>query len=78
MDKGKSIVESTPFTPFEEVYNAIQSTTDPTINDHFLVALDCYHLPYWLENTSPSLDYLSQTLPMDGSIMEFMSLEEMP
>ena len=49
IDKGKAIVdESTSFTPFEEFYIAIQSTSDPTINDHFLVASDRYHMPYWL------------------------------
>ena len=79
MDKGNSIAdESTPLTPFEKFYNAIQSTCDPTINDHLLVASDFYHLPYWLENPSPYLYYLSHTLPMDESNMEVMSLEEMP
>ena len=77
IDKGKSIVESTSFNPFEEVYNAIQSTSDPTINDNLLVASYFYHLPYWLDN-SPSLDYISHTLPTDESIMEVMSLEEIP
>ena len=51
IDKGKLIVdESTSLTPFEEVYNTIQSTIGSSINDHFLVASDCYHLPYWLDN----------------------------
>ena len=35
-------------------------------------------MPYWLEHPSPSLDYLSHTLPTDESIMEFISLDEMP
>ena len=38
IDKGKSIVKSASLSPFQEVYNAIQSTNDPTINDHLLVA----------------------------------------
>ena len=72
-DKGKEIVdESSSFSPFEEMYNAIQVTIDPAINDHFLVALYHYHMPYWLEHPSPSLDYLSHTLPTDESIMEVM------
>ena len=50
IDKGKSIVESTSLSPFEELYNAIQTTSDPTINDHLLVASNPYHLPYWLDN----------------------------
>ena len=52
IEKGKSIAdESTSLTHFEEIYNAIQSTSDPTINDHLLMALDRYHLLYWLDNT---------------------------
>ena len=46
-DKGKAIAdESTSFSPFEEIYNPIQATSDPTINDHLLVASDRYHMPY--------------------------------
>ena len=37
-----------------------------------------YHLSYWLETPSPYLDYLFHTLPFDESIMEFISLDEMP
>ena len=59
IDKGKYIVESASLTPFKEVYNAIQSTSDPTINDHLLVASDCYHLPYWLD--IPPISRLSFT-----------------
>ena len=76
IDKGKEIAdESSSFSPFEEMYNAIQATSDPAINDLFLVASDHYHMPYWLKHPSPSLDYLSHTLPTNESIMEFMSLE---
>ena len=54
IDKGKAITdESTYFSPLEEIYNAIQATNDPT-NDHLLVASNPYHMPYWLENPSPS------------------------
>ena len=35
-------------------------------------------MPYWLEIPSPSLYYISHTLPIDESIMEVMSLEEIP
>ena len=60
IDKGKSIIdESTSLTSFEEVYNTIQSTSDFAINDHLLVALDCYHLPYWIHN--PPISRLSFT-----------------
>ena len=49
IDKGNYIVEPTSMSLFEEIYHAIQTTSDPTINDHLLVASDPYHLPYWLE-----------------------------
>ena len=38
-DKGKAIAdEASSFSPFEEIYNAIQATSDSTINDHLLVS----------------------------------------
>ena len=77
-DKGKYITKSTSLSPFDEVYNAVQTTNDPTINDHLLVASDQYHLPYWLDSTPIFLDYLSHTFPSDESIMEVISLEEIP
>ena len=52
--------ESSSFSPFEEIYNAIQATSDSTINDHLLVALDYYHMPYWLE-TPPHLYIIFHT-----------------
>ena len=70
-DKGKAIAnESASFPPSEEIYNAIQAINDSPTNDHLLVATYRYHMPYWLNNPSPSLDYLSHTLPTDKSIME--------
>ena len=76
LDKGKKIVDSTSVIPFEEMYQAIQSTSDTTINYHLLVALDMYQLPYWLEPPLPYLDFLLHTLPSDDSIMEVISLDE--
>ena len=35
-----------------------------------------YHLPYWLEPSLPTLDYLTQTFPSDESIMDIMSENE--
>ena len=55
------------------MYNVIQTLSDDHTNDLHLVALDPYHLPYWLEPLLPTLDYLSQTLPLDESIMEIMN-----
>ena len=59
------------------MYQANQYTSHPMINDNILVASNTYHLPYWLE-TPPSLDYILHTLPSNESIMEVMSLDEMP
>ena len=74
--KGKEIVESSSLGPHEEMYDAIQSISDDHVDDLHLVALDPYHLPYWLEPSLPTLDYLTQTFPSDESIMEIMSESE--
>ena len=74
--KGKKIVGSTSLSPSEEMYNVIQTLSDDHTNDLHLVALDPYHLPYWLEPSLPTLDYLSYNFPSDESIMEIMSTNE--
>ena len=61
INKGNSIVDLTSVTPFKEMYLAIQSTSDTTINDHILVASDTYHLLHWLENLIISILYLAYT-----------------
>ena len=66
IDKRKSIAQSASLNPFEEVYNAIQSTDDPTINNQLLVASYFYHLPYWLD--SPPISILSVTYTSCGWI----------
>ena len=63
-NKGKYINESTSLSPFEEAYNETQSTSDPTINDHLLVASYLYHLPFRLE--IPSISRLSITYTSYG------------
>ena len=78
IDKGNYITDSTSMSPFEEIYHTIQTTSDPTNNYHLLAASDTYHLPYWIENLPSSLDYILHTLLSDESIMEVMSLDEMP
>ena len=49
---------------------------DDHTDDLHLVALDPYHLLYWLEPSLPTLDYLSKTFPSDESIIEIMSTDE--
>ena len=78
--KEKSVVDFTPLSNFEEIYQAIQSIVDDsTINDHIVVACDPYHLLYLVRSSPlPSLYYLLQPLPSDESIMEVMYLDEIP
>ena len=57
--KGKQIVESTLLSPHEEMHNTIQTLSDDHTNDLHLVASDPYHLPYWLEPSLSTLDYLT-------------------
>ena len=73
MSKGKAIVDTPSSSPLEALYDAIQSTFDSYIDDHHLVALDAYRLPYWLDSPPSTIDYLLQTFPSDESIMEIMS-----
>ena len=59
--KGNQVVEASSLISHEAVYDVIQSVFDTHIDDLHLVASDPYHLPYWLEHSLPTLDYLSQT-----------------
>ena len=70
---GKWVVETSSLSPHEAVYDAIQSISDVPIDDLHLVASDPYHLPYWLEPSLPTLDYLSQTFPSDESMIEIIN-----
>ena len=58
------------------MYNVVQSISDDHIDDLHLVLSNPYHLPYWLEPSLPTLDYLSQTFPSDQSIMDIISTDE--
>ena len=59
--KGKQIFESTSLSPHEAMYSIIQTLFDDHTNDLHLVASDPYHIPYWLEPSLPTMDYLTQT-----------------
>ena len=56
---GKQIVGSTLLSTHEAMYNVIQTLYDDHTNDLHMVASYPYHLPYWLEPSLPTLDYLS-------------------
>ena len=74
--KGKKIVESSFLGPYEAIYDVVQSASDVQLDDHHMIASDPYHLPYWLEPSLPTLDYLTHTFSSDESIMEIMSMNE--
>ena len=74
--KGRQIFESTSLSLHEEMYNIIQNLSEDHTDELHLVASDPYHLPYWLEPSLPVLDYLSETFPLDKSIMEIMNMNE--
>ena len=57
--KGKDIVESSSLGPHEAMYDVIQSIFYEHVDDLLLMASDPYHLPYWLEPSLPTLDYLT-------------------
>ena len=75
--RGKDIVESSSLSPYEALYDVVQSSFNVHYDDLHLVALNPYHLPYWLEPSLPTLDYLSQNFPSNESIMEIMSTDEL-
>ena len=58
-NRGKEVVESSSLVPYEASYDVVQSTSDIHYDDLYLVDSDPYHLPYWLEPSLPTLDYLS-------------------
>ena len=74
--KGKQVVDLSFHSSHEEVYDAIQSISYDYIDYIDIVALDPYHLPYWLEPLLPILDYLSQTFLSEDSIIEIMNTNE--
>ena len=43
--KGKDVVESSSLSPYEALYDVVQSSFDVQLDDLLLVALDPYHFP---------------------------------
>ena len=73
---GMKFVDSSTLGPYEALYDVVQSASDIQPDDLQLLASYPYHLPYWLEPSLPTLDYLTQNFPLDESIMEIMSVNE--
>jgi hypothetical protein len=69
--------DTMPLSPAEAAYVAIQSTS-PSSNTSHSLALDTYSLPSWLNSLSSAVDYISHIFPSDESIMEMLSIDDLP
>jgi hypothetical protein len=61
----------------EAAYVAIQSAS-PSSNTSHSLAPDTYSVPSWLDSLSSVVDYISQIFPSDKSIMEMLSIDDLP
>jgi hypothetical protein len=66
-----------PLSPAETSYVSIQSAS-PSSDDQHLLAPDSYSMPSWLSSFSSAIDYISPLFPYDESIMEMLSIGEIP
>jgi hypothetical protein len=69
--------DTMPLSPTETSYIAIQSAS-PSSDDQHLLAPDSYSMPSWLNSFSFVFDYISQIFPSDESIMEILSIDDIP
>jgi hypothetical protein len=69
--------DTMPPSPAEAAYIAIQSTS-PSSNTSHSLAPDTYSMPSWLDSLSSVVDYISQIFPSDESIMEMLSIDDLP
>jgi hypothetical protein len=69
--------DTMPLSPAETSYVAIQSAS-PSSDDQHLLAPDTYSMPSWLSSLSSAFDYISQIFPSDESIMEMLSIDDVP
>jgi len=67
-----------PLSSYERFYESIQTLSDsPEHLDHHATS-DSYPSPYWLHKKDRFTDYLLLNLPSDESIMEAMSVDDLP
>jgi hypothetical protein len=69
--------DTMPLSPIEAAYMAIQFAS-PSSNDPHLLAPDTYSMPSWLDSLSSAIDYISHIFPSDESIMEMLSIDDVP
>jgi hypothetical protein len=66
-----------PLIPVEASYVVIQSAS-PSSDDRHLSAPDTYLMSSWLNSLTSAFDYISQIFPSDESIMEIISIDDVP
>jgi hypothetical protein len=69
--------DAMPLSPAEASYDAIQYAS-LSLDDQHLLASNTYSLPSWLNSLSSAFDYISQIFLLDESIMEMLSIDEVP
>jgi hypothetical protein len=69
--------DTMPLSLAEAAYVAIQSAS-PSPNKPHLLAPDAYTMPSWLDSLSSIVDYISHIFPSDESIMEMLSIDDLP
>jgi hypothetical protein len=69
--------DTMPLSPTEASYDAIEFTS-PSLDDQHLLESNTYSFPSWLNSLSFAFDYISHIFPSDESIMEMLSIDEVP
>jgi hypothetical protein len=69
--------DTMPLSLAEASYLAIQSAS-PSLNTPHSLAPDAYSVPSWLDSLSSVIDYISQIFPSDESIIEMLSIDDLP
>jgi hypothetical protein len=77
MSKFDALGDTVPLSPAKTSYVVVQSAS-PSSDDQYLLAPDNYLMPSWLSSLSSVIDYISPIFPSDESIMEMLSIDELP
>jgi hypothetical protein len=69
--------DTMPLSPAETSYVSIQ-TSSASSDDQHLLAPNTYSMPMWLNSLTSAFDYISQIFPFDESILEILSIDNLP
>jgi hypothetical protein len=69
--------DTMPLSLVEATYVAIQSAS-PSLENPHLLAPNAYLIPSWLDTLSSAIDYISHIFPSEESIMEMLSIDDIP